>query len=186
MFIDSDILFDIGHINRLRSLNKGVVGGVYFKKKIPYEAVANSHIGMEDDLYLMNEIGTGFMMIRRDVFEAIREKHPELAYNKENDEADMSAGYFDYFPVGVKDGRYLSEDYYFCHMARECGYKIYYDTNVLVQHRGTATYPFNDMQFFEASADLLKKYHTTAPLDKKYLDDIEEGLKHQRTARNYE
>jgi len=76
MFIDSDILFNIEHIERLREHNKGVIGGVYFKKKIPYEAVANRQLGTEDKLYLMNEIGTGFMMIRRDVFEAIAEKYP--------------------------------------------------------------------------------------------------------------
>ena len=187
LFIDSDILFNVAHIERLREWDKGVIGGVYFKKKIPYEAVANSHNSTDDDgLYLMNEIGTGFMMIRRDVFDAIREKFPEKAYKKEGDEQDLDAGYFDYFPVGVHNGRYLSEDYYFCQMARDCGYNIYYDTSIIVSHRGSATYPFKDNDMFETSADILHKYHTNAPLSKEMLDKIQAGLNHQRTARGYE
>lgn len=185
MFIDSDIQFKMGDINRLRSHGKTVIGGVYLKKTIPYVPVANRREGSEDGLEVMKEVGTGFMMIHRSVFEDIRAMQPEFSYDADDDEE--TASYYDYFRVGVveEDGRkrYLSEDYYFCYLARLAGHKIYYDTSVFTTHIGRASYPFNDTLFLRASADLLMKYNTDVAMDKELLDNIEKGLEHQKKAR---
>lgn len=182
MFVDSDIKFYPNDINTLRSHNKGVIGGVYLKKKIPYAPVANNVISQEGTLWTMAEVGTGFMLIHRDVFTAIREMQPEFVYKGDGDEEKME--YYDYFRVGVVGERYLSEDYYFCALAREAGYDIYYDTTVFTSHIGKAVYPFKDADMLNACADLLDKYNTEMPLDSSILDSIEEGIKHQRKERN--
>lgn len=184
LFIDNDIIFQPADIEQLRSHDKPIVGGVYFKKKIPYEPVANTCLAIEGDLHEMAEIGTGFMMIRRDVFEQIIEMHPELAYRNENDE--VKGTYYDFFRVGVNPhGRYLSEDYFFCELARSCGFKVYLDTSVIVQHKGHAIYPFDDTTFLKASADLLMKYNTAVEMDESLLQDIHEAVKHQAEARGW-
>jgi hypothetical protein len=119
MFIDSDIKFERWMINRLRSHDKGIVGGVYLKKTLPYQPVMNAYLGEEGDLAIMREIGTGFMMIRRDVFGAFRSMWPEHDYI--NDDDEQKGIYHDWFKTGVfrgkgadpkQPGRYLSEDYF--------------------------------------------------------------------------
>jgi hypothetical protein len=184
MFIDSDIKFSMKDINTLRAHDKDIIGGVYLKKKIPYEPVANSVIGNEGELLLMKEAGTGFLLIHRRVFEKISEQYPDGFYKHDDDEKELP--YYDYFRVGVVNGRYLSEDYYFCHLARECGFSIHYDPQVFTWHIGKAMFPFNDMDLLVASADLLDKYNLKAELDKDILDLIQEGINKQKKARGYE
>ena len=43
---------------------------------------------------------------------------------------------YDIFGVGVKNGEYLSEDYWVCEALAELDYKIYVDTAVAVNHTG--------------------------------------------------
>jgi tRNA uridine 5-carbamoylmethylation protein Kti12 len=52
---------------------------------------------------------------------------------------------YDFFPVGIykeKDGvnRYLSEDYYFCRLAEECGFEIWTDVSTPITHLGSTEY----------------------------------------------
>jgi len=187
MFIDSDIQFKMEDINILRNHNKPLIGGVYLKKDIPYKPVANSFLHLQDGLNVMKEIGTGFMMIHRSVFDDIRAMEPELCYKADDDEDD--GDYYDYFRVGVvtEDDRtrYLSEDYYFCYLARKAGHTVYYDTTVFTRHIGKAVYPFNDNKFLEATADLLMQYNTELELDKSLLDAIQRGVDHQKKARGW-
>lgn len=184
-FIDSDIQFTISDINRIREHGKTIMGGVYLKKKIPYSPVANSVIGEEGDLLLMKEVGTGFVCIHRSVFEDIRAMQPEHSYMPDDDEDGSE--YYDWFRVGVVEEagrkRYLSEDYYFCYLARLAGHKVYYDPSVFTRHIGRAVYPFKDRDLLLTCADLLDKYNTEIPIDMEVLDSIEAGVNKQREAR---
>ncbi len=164
MFIDSDIVFRRAQINRLRGHNKGIVGGIYLKKTLPYQPVMNAKLGEEDGLVVMREIGTGFMMIRRDVLGAMYEMWPEHRYNPDDDEP-KGGRYFDWFRVGVKDGRYLSEDYFFCQMAADLGIKTYLDTNIMVEHWGKVKYPMQDTRLIEGMAKLAEQWAPDAPID---------------------
>jgi hypothetical protein len=183
LFIDSDIIFTQNDIIKLRSNDKKLCGGVYLKKKLPYSPVCNRLLGHEGELHKMGEIGTGFMLIHRDIFTSIAEKYPEHYYKNENDEE--KGDYYDYFRVGVIDNRYLSEDYYFCYLARECGYDVYLDPDILVKHEGKATYPFNDNELLEGATELLRGYSVEEPLEKKTLVDMQNVIKQQMKARNY-
>lgn len=181
MFIDSDIIFQPSDIERLISHNKPLIGGIYFKKKIPYSPVANRKIREENGLFVMGEIGTGFMLIHRDVLEEIRERYPERTYKNEGDEA--VGEYNDFFGVGVVNNRYLSEDYYFCHLAKECGYEAYLDPSVVVRHVGRAVFPFDDESFLEAGADFLHNYDLRVPLRKDLFERYEQAVEYHKKER---
>jgi hypothetical protein len=161
LFLDSDIRFQRWMINRLRSHDEGIVGGVYFKKKIPYAPVLNSLGGYKGELRIADEIGTGFMMIRRDVLGAMRTMWPEHDYKSESDEAQGT--YHDWFRVGVYEGRYLSEDYYFCRLAGKLGYQSYIDTKIVTQHIGKMSFPMPDDTFVDGVGQLLKNVPEGSP-----------------------
>ena len=72
-----------------------------------------------DDLIEVMEIGTGFMMIKREVFEQFIEEYPHLRYKPDHAGAANFDGtrYIHAFFDTVIDPdthRYLSEDYFFC------------------------------------------------------------------------
>jgi len=190
MFIDSDIRFQRWMINKLRSYDKGIVGGVYLKKTLPYQPVMNALLGEEDGLAVMREIGTGFMMIRRDVFGAFRSMWPEHDYI--NDDDEQKGVYHDWFKTGVyrKDGdnlkepgRYLSEDYYFCQEAAQLGYKTYLDRNILTQHVGKMNYPTKDDMLLEGASVLLERMRTDSDIDNKLFERIAGAAQMQLQAR---
>ena len=182
MFIDSDIKFDRYMLNKLRSYNKGIIGGIYLKKTIPYTPVMNHAIEREDNLVIMREIGTGFMMIRRDVFGAMKTMWPEHNYKPDDDEA--GGDYHDWFRIGVRNGRYLSEDYYFCQLAAELGYKTYLDPEILVMHYGSISFPMNDKTFIEGATLLMERLRTDAEMDLELFNKLKAGVQKQIDARS--
>ena len=94
----------------------------------------------------VKESATGFMMIKREVFTTIMEKFPNLKYKPDlRTGIEGSQNAFDFFPVGIykeKDGvnRFLSEDYYFCRLAEECGFEIWTDLQTPITHLGSTEY----------------------------------------------
>jgi hypothetical protein len=42
--------------------------------------------------------------------------------------------HYDVFQVGVRDGIYLSEDYFFCHRLRALGFDIHIDPTIVTAH----------------------------------------------------
>jgi hypothetical protein len=94
----------------------------------------------------VKESATGFMMIKREVFTTIMDKNPNLKYKPDlRTGIENSQNAFDFFPVGIyreKDGvnRYLSEDYYFCRLAEECGFEIWTDISTSITHLGSTEY----------------------------------------------
>ena len=170
MFIDSDIAFSRDQVKKLRSYDKGICCGVYLKKKLPYQPVLNSKIGEEGELAIYREAGTGFMMIRRDVLGAISAMHPEHHYKA--DGGELEGMYYDWFRVGVKNGRYLSEDYFFCQLAGELGYKTYVDESILVEHRGKASYPFKDNDLLIGALELLKNWGNGVPFPTEIANEL--------------
>jgi hypothetical protein len=141
VFIDTDIGF-----SRLCQHDEDIVAGFYPKKQDgPVQWVCNAlpgspitESGLQEQLYM----GTGFMRIRRRVFDQLIGRYPELEYV-----ADGSGKReWDFWKVGVyqyadKTRRYLSEDWMFCQFARDLGFKIYGDTHIMLQHVGKLTYP---------------------------------------------
>ena len=179
MFIDADIHFDPNDVLTLAALDKDIIGGPYPKKCIAWEKVRNavdSGLADEDPQileqytgdYVFNpventhkiqvgdpvdvlEIGTGFMLIKRQVFDDFREAYPQFSYTPDHNRSENFDGkrdihaYFDTVidsdaylgDISGKSNRYLSEDYFFCQFVRRIGYKIYLCPWMKVGHMGS-------------------------------------------------
>lgn len=157
LFLDTDLIFSPEQIGRLVSHDVDIVAGVYPKKQRELAYVLNMDPAYPDPepngLHRMRYAGTGCLLIKRRVFEVLRERHPENAYGPEGGENFVSRQ--DFFPVGVKvfpDGgrRYLSEDWYFCQNAIEAGFIVWADTAVAIKHCGDCVYPIDPPELTEA------------------------------------
>jgi hypothetical protein len=158
LFLDTDLSFEPGDIHRLAGHGDAhdIVGGIYHTKSPTGNWVLN---GMpqgedggtrEDGLREVLYLGTGMMLIARRVLEAMREARPEIQYEVDDDQRGQDHGgdvQWDFFQVGTHASRqagrvrYLSEDWYFCQMARDLGFRIWADTRVMASHHGECAYP---------------------------------------------
>jgi hypothetical protein len=165
LFIDSDIIFEPKHIVWLLVHDQPVVGGLYAIKDQTHKWCLNekgfSHRWClsslveprppgPNGLVEVRHTGAGFLAIKREVFEKMREAFGaqiEYTTSRLEREEGIERKEWDFFRVGVyhqKDtgrARYYSEDWYFCEMARELGYKVYVDPRVVLKHIGQAAYP---------------------------------------------
>ncbi len=150
MFIDVDILDPqvSEHIERMLGHDEAIVGGLYPKKdetKVTWVCNALEDRPAEDErgLLPLRHIGTGFLLIKREVFERMKmDKGPLIEYLE--DESDKLM--YDFFDMprqrdSAGKVRKISEDWHFCNEARRLGYKVYGDTRVLLMHIGTAVFP---------------------------------------------
>ena len=170
LFIDADIHFDPRDVIALMALDKDIVGGPYPKKSIKWGAVKEA-VKRHPDIqplemekvagdFVFNpapgtekfsvaepievlEIGTGFMMIKREVFDKFKDAYPELRYKPDHvgqanfDGSRYIHAYFDtVIDHGVSD-RYLSEDYMFCQWWRKIGGKVWLCPWMRTHHIGT-------------------------------------------------
>jgi hypothetical protein len=145
--IDADIVFTAHHVKTIVSRDEDIVGGLYPKKaqgKIQWVCNALPHRPAPDarGLIELKHVGTGFMWIKRRVFEKMIEAFgDEITYY----EAEIDKLRYDFFdmPRQLDCGkiRKISEDWHFCNKARELGFKVYGDTRVILRHIGTAVFP---------------------------------------------
>lgn len=144
--IDSDIVFNEEHIVRIKSHDVPIVGGIYPVKEKETRWCLNKfkyNIQNNSELLSVAETGTGFLLVHRDVFEAIRDDDPAREYVCDHD-GEIK---YDYWRVGVKNRRYLSEDWWFCQDAREAGFDILVDTKIILGHIGNVVYPLEETEF---------------------------------------
>lgn len=140
MFIDSDIRFNASDLFRMLTYNVDIVGGIYPMKSVPIKYVVNTIAGapQEGNLVEVSTLGTGFMMVRRNVIESMCKAYPHTKYidslgiGKEF-EPHMFA-LFDTMIDGLK--QYYSEDWTFCHRWRSMGGKIWADRSIKLDHIG--------------------------------------------------
>ena len=168
MFIDSDIRFRAEDVIHMIRADKDVLCGIYPKKEINWFTVKaamdrgvpfdqlKSHTGsfvvnlvdyagevtvpMGMPVEIFNG-GTGFMLIKREVFEKMGEVVPSYS----NDVIDLSGmmkqsePIKEFFTTSIEPGtnRLLSEDYHFCRTWREMGGKVYAAPWCQLAHIGT-------------------------------------------------
>lgn len=176
LFIDSDIHFDPNDVIALLALDRDVIGGPYPKKAIKWKSV-QAAIKRNPDIdasvlnlvtgdYVFNpvkgtekftvsdplevlEIGTGFMMVKREVFQKMEQEYPMIRYKPDHvgqahfDGSRYIHAFFDTV-IDSKDSitgggsdRYLSEDYMFCQMWRKMGGQIWLCPWMRTSHIGT-------------------------------------------------
>lgn len=169
MFIDADIGWQSWHPLVLLDRKVDVIGGMYPMKTLPLRWVVNGVAGMEVDASGLQEVskaGTGFLLIKRDVFVKLR-NHPAVKKYKNDIQLDPVYDQYlcTYFDTAVREGRYLSEDWTFCSNYRDLGGKIYIDKRVLLQHSGSFNFSIDSQNnvlktFTPMITEMLKKENT--------------------------
>lgn len=145
MFIDADIGFEPNDVLKLISHKRDIVCGAYPMKGIPlkYNYNISQPPVAEDNLIKIENIGFGFAMIHRRVFETIRENYPELKYtpslghsNYPITEAEYHNSYH-FFNEMKKGDSFLPEDFSFFERATDVGFTVWLDTTIKLSHVGS-------------------------------------------------
>ena len=144
LFIDADIGFEPWHILVLLNRQVDVIGGLYPMKSMPIKWCVNGFDGAEegdDGLQEVSKTGTGFLLIKRDVFEKLN-AHPATKpfINDIGLPQELNPYMKTYFDTAVRENRYYSEDWTFCENLRDLGVRIWVDKRVLLRHTGTYTF----------------------------------------------
>jgi hypothetical protein len=169
MFIDADIGFDPQDIPPMVYADKDIICGMYPKKEINWfdveKAVKNGvpadQLSYYTGAFVVNAVGdaetvegtigtpieisnggTGFMLIKRSVFEGLADKVPEyhndmyLAIDQQRTVKIIK----EFFATSIdknSGNRLLSEDYHFCKIAREAGFKVWAAPWARLSHCGS-------------------------------------------------
>ena len=149
LFIDADIGFTPEDVFKLLTSNKDIVCGAYPMKGIPlrYNYNISKPEVLEGDLVKIENIGFGFALIHRKVFESISNKYgEELKYFPATNnttypptEKEYHNSYH-YFLELKKDMSYLPEDFSFFERAKTVGYETWLNTNIRLAHVGSHVY----------------------------------------------
>jgi hypothetical protein len=173
LFIDSDIVFSVEQVKRILSHPEEVVGGIYYKKcDLQPEACLNTitnPILKPNGLNQVAYIGTGFLRVKRIVFEKIIERWgDEIAYCPDGTSDLVEYNFWNLamhtYVTGTVDAgkvkrltdkygisfdraekatrtRWLSEDWWFCQRANELGFQVWADRRIILHHSGNILYP---------------------------------------------
>ncbi len=139
MFVDADIQFNPQDIMKLINHDKDIVGGVYPQKTLPPKMVVNTlnNGEHEGNLIEVGTLGTGFMLIKRTVFEQMIEAGATPYVDEIGLSPQENANQYDFFQCTIdSNGRYLTEDWSFCRRWRQLGGKIWADKTIGLTHVG--------------------------------------------------
>lgn len=160
-FIDADIGFEPWHILAIANADKDVCCGLYPMKTVPVQWVVNGFDGAKSEdngnLLEVTKSGTGFMMIKKHVFEKLKD-HPAVKKftNDIGLPKELDPHMYTFFDTAVRENRYYSEDWTFCENWRDTGGEIWVDRRVHLRHTGNFV--------FCAEADMnIKERMKTAP-----------------------
>jgi hypothetical protein len=169
MFIDSDIGFNGEAVLSLIKADKDIACGIYPKKEVDWVAVERAakegktnlqdysgSFALNFDATIGQELNadatgcvevrhgaTGFMLIKRHVFEQLSDKVPTY---RPSTIKDVNGNYLkpetkEFFATSIDEsGCLLSEDYHFCEIWRKHGGKIHANPSIKLEHVGTYIY----------------------------------------------
>jgi len=188
IFLDVDLSFKKEDILKLLWHDKDVVTGSYPIKDINWDKVVanvnnnvdakdlsrkatrfvvnpvragNNTIATDNGAISVHDAGTGFMCIKREVFEKMIEAYPDLKFKDDTGsmkeaERDFTYAFFDSFVD--EDQRFVSEDYGFCRYWQKLDGKIWVDPSIEIGHLGRYMYEGNMMEYLiSISADTAKE-----------------------------
>ena len=160
MFIDADIGWEPWHLMVLLDRQVDVIGGLYPMKSLPVKWCVNGFDGAEEGANGLQEVtktGTGFLLIKRDVFEKL-DAHPAVKpfINDIGLPVELNPHMKTYFDTAVRENRYYSEDWTFCENWRDIGGKVWVDKRVLLKHTGTYVFDYAQQD------NLYKELHNLA------------------------
>jgi hypothetical protein len=180
MFIDADIEFNPRDVIKMLQEDKDVLGGIYSKKSMDFDALYNNFKDCPTKVELLQSAGkyafnfkpqkqhkvergvvevldapTGFLMIKKQVIQKMRDHYPETEYL--NDVGPYAVlpddRFFDLFPSQIFEDhgkkRYLSEDYGFCRLWQRMGGEIFADLSVQLAHHGQFAFLGNPLVYLK-------------------------------------
>jgi hypothetical protein len=102
----------------------------------------DNFLSIEHNLARVRHAATGFLMITRDVFEAMMQGFPSTKYVDDVHFLKPEENKFAYalFDCGVEEGHYFSEDWLFCSRWTKMGGEIYIDVSINLTHSGIEDY----------------------------------------------
>ena len=115
----------------------------YTVNAAPPEGAPQLDLAIQPDGFIkLNEAPTGFMVIKRSVFERLMAAYPDLNYVPDSVGVPDQGLHYRFFDVMLdpKTRRYLSEDYGFCRLWEGLGEAIHVDANSSLTHQGAKTY----------------------------------------------
>jgi hypothetical protein len=147
MFIDADIGWEPWHLLVLLDAQKDVIGGLYPMKSLPVKWCVNGIPGQVEEpgsnLVEVTKTGTGFLLIKRDVFEKLNAHPATKPFNNDIGlPVELNPYMKTYFDTAVRENRYYSEDWTFCENWRDLGNQVYVDKRILLRHVGTYTFDY--------------------------------------------
>lgn len=171
MFIDADIGFDGESVLQLMAADKDVACGIYPKKEVNWDSVKRAADAGQQDIedyagsFVFNMIGgddqetdgsgcievrhggTGFMLIKRGVFDHLK---PHVPTYRVSSFVDPETGEYqkplthEFFATSIDaSGALLSEDYHFCELVRKHGGEVWANPFIRLTHTGTYVYDGN-------------------------------------------
>lgn len=172
LFIDADIKFLGRDVLKLLQADKDIICGLYPKKIVDWDRVdIAAKKGLTDlkdyaSTYVVNPLaeypdeicsspvieikhgGTGFMLIKRHVFELLAPHVKEYVVSTIPRRDGMkSPRTKEFFTTKIEEGTdyLMSEDYFFCDLWRRHGGKIHADLSINLSHMGAYEYSGNLM-----------------------------------------
>jgi hypothetical protein len=179
LFIDADIGFQPNQVFRLIESDTDVVAGLYPIKRVNWDKAKRAieankpnvpsasldyvleindpdHVVVVDGFTRVRYAGTGFLMIRRQVFEKMCAAYPTLQFFREHsfDTLAESPNRFALFEcmIDPKTGTYLSEDFAFCKRWTDLGGEIWADLESRLDHVGPSVFHGDISAQFATSA----------------------------------
>jgi len=179
MCIDADIQFDKESVLKLLWHDKEVITASYPVKEIDWDKVKEGVLSEVETSSLLEysakyvvhlakpgetklntekgaiecyEAGTGFMLIKRQVFEKMFKKYKKLKYKDDTGAlvgAEKENAYALFNSYIDDDGRFLSEDYGFCRYWQKSGGKVWIDPSIDLSHFGRIKYQGKMLNFLK-------------------------------------
>lgn len=140
VFIDGDMGFGHEDLRRLLASPYPITGGLCPRKSLKHRWVCLPQpeelppVPGQPDFRRVRRVGTGFLRIDRSVLNAMISGGHVASYPFNGNTLHQ------FFPSGLLDGEFLSEDFYFCELAARAGFGIYVDTRIKVRHVGRFVY----------------------------------------------
>lgn len=182
MFIDADIGFDPADIMKMLWHDKDIITGSYPIKNIDWDKISSlvksgeptPNLMSKSLRYVVNPVkgrsgevivdngairiydaGTGFMLIKREVFLKLIENYPNLRYKDDTgslSKEEMEWTYNLFSDYIDEDGRLLSEDYGFCRFWQNIGGEVWVDPAIDMLHLGRMRYSGRMLDFLQTVA----------------------------------
>ena len=157
-FIDGDVQWEPGATVKMLRHDKDFVCGAYPYKSdtegypIAYEQDENGRpvVDPKDGLIDAKLVPTGFMRLRRTVFERMIEKFGDDLTVEDHKDPENVLVYNAFFQTTKIDNQFFGEDVYFGNVWREMGEKIWVEPDITFWHHGMKSFNGNFHDYLRA------------------------------------